>query len=300
MHLFHATRQFLIVCLVVGLVIGLAVLPRGAVAQDAEDGAAVDQHDHSGAFLTIGVVPQFEPRKLAGIWLPILQNLEQRLGMHIHLEGSKDIPEFEAKLAQGVFDLAYMNPYHLLVANRQQGYVPLVRDGGRSLYGILVVSKTSPIKDVTELDGAEIAFPSPNALGASLLMRAELDRSVGISITPKYVQTHSSVYLNVALGQTAAGGGVMGTFNQQPDEVKNALRVLYVTRDMPTHPLAAHPRVAEDVRQNITQAFLDLATSEQGQALLDKVPFKKVIATTYGDYAFMAEMGLEDYYVTSQ
>lgn len=264
-------------------------MPFAARAQDVSQDAQV---------LTVGVVPQFEPRKLAGIWLPILERLSERTGLTFHLDGSKDIPEFEAKLARGAFDLAYMNPYHLLVANRQQGYEPLVRDGGRSLYGILVVAKDSPIRDVQGLNGAEIAFPAPNALGASLLMRAELDRKVGIAITPKYVKTHSSVYLNVVLGQTVAGGGVVGTFNQQPREVRDGLRLLYTTREMPPHPLAAHSRIETQVRAAITAALLEMAATDDGQALLAKVPFKKLVATTYGEYAFMADLGLEDYYVT--
>lgn len=249
---------------------------------------------------TMGVVPQFEARKLVGIWQPILDALKQRTGIQIRLEGAKDIPEFEVRLARGDFDFAYMNPYHALVAGRDQGYVPLVRDGGRSLYGILVVRKDAPIHDVKALDGAEISFPAPNALGASLLMRAELARGHGINITPKYVHTHSSVYLNVVLGQTPAGGGVMGTLNQQPATIKDQLRTLFVTRDMAPHPLGVHPRVARADRAKITKALLEMAQTESGQALLAKVPFVQLIETTYAEYEMMKDWGLEDYYVKNE
>lgn len=249
---------------------------------------------------TVGVVPQFEARKLVGIWQPILDALKQRTGIHFRLEGSKDIPEFEARLARGDYDFAYLNPYHALVAGRDPGYVPLVRDGGRSLYGILVVRKDSPIVDVKELDGAEIAFPAPNALGASLLMRAELANGHGLTITPKYVKTHSSVYLNVLLGQTPAGGGVMGTFNQQPATIKDQLRTLFVTRDMAPHPLGVHPRVAPADRIKVTKALLEMAQTESGQALLAKVPFVQLIGTNYAEYEMMKDWGLEDYYVKSE
>lgn len=249
---------------------------------------------------TLGVVPQFEARKLVGIWQPILDEVQRRTGLMIRLEGAKDIPEFEARLARGDFDFAYMNPYHALVAGREQGYMPLVRDGGRSLYGILVVRKDAPYQDAKELDGAEIAFPAPNALGASLLMRAELARKVGIAIKPKYVQTHSSVYLNVVLGQTPAGGGVMGTFNQQPDEVRDQLRTLYVTRDMPTHPLGAHPRVAEEDRDKLIRALVEMAGGENGRALLAHVPFVQLVETDFAEYAQMQDWGLEDYYENNE
>ncbi len=249
---------------------------------------------------TLGVVPQFEARKLFGIWQPILNEIEQRTGIHIQLQGTKDIPEFEVGLAKGDFDFAYMNPYHALVAGRDQGYRPVVRDGGRSLYGILVVRKDSPIQSVKALDGAEIAFPAPNALGASLLMRAQLDRVEGVKFQPKYVKTHSSVYLNVVLGQTAAGGGVMGTLNQQAPEVREQLRTLYTTRDMPPHPLGAHPRVPEDVRLQVTKALLEMAATEKGQALLAKVPFVKLVETNYAEYEIMNDWGLADYYVKAK
>lgn len=249
---------------------------------------------------TLGVVPQFEPRKLFGIWQPILDEIKQRTGINIRLQGSKDIPEFETHLAKGDFDFAYMNPYHALVAGQDQGYLPLVRDGGRSLYGILVVRKDSSFKDVKELNGAQVAFPAPNALGASLLMRAELHRDQGLKITPKYVKTHSSVYLNVVLGQTPAGGGVMGTFKQQPQEVRDQLRTIHTTRDMPPHPLGAHPRVPVSDRIKITKALLEMAATQSGQALLAKAPFVKLIETSYAEYEMMKDWGLEDYYVKSE
>ena len=249
---------------------------------------------------TIGVVPQFEPRKLTGIWAPILQELEVRTGYKFQLKGAKDIPEFEVDLQSGAYDFAYMNPYHAVIANRDQGYIPLVRDGGRSLYGILVVEKDSPYQVIQDLNGAQIAFPSPNALGASLLMRAELERKRGVQIFPKYVKTHSSVYLHVVLGHSPAGGGVMGTLNQQSQEIRDRLRTLYVTQEMPPHPFSAHSRIPENVRLQVQKALLELASQEAGAAKLANVPFKKMIATSYEDYAPLAEWGLEDYYIKSE
>ena len=67
--------------------------------------------------------------------------------------------------------------------------------------------KGGNIEHLQQLEGKDIAFPAPNALGASLIIRADLVQLHRVSFTPKYVQTHSSVYLNVALGRMAAGGG---------------------------------------------------------------------------------------------
>lgn len=243
----------------------------------------------------VGVVPQFEPRKLAAIWTPILQHLKSRTGHDFHLVGSPSIAAFEKAFKAGDYDFAYMNPYHAILASEAQGYVPLVRDGGRKLNGILVVHKNSPIQDLNALEGLEVAMPSPNALGASLLIRADLDMIYGVKIKPVYVQTHSSVYLNVALGQTPAGGGVKGTFNAQPETVRSQLRILYETRSMPPHPFTAHARVDPAVRQSVMNALLSMVQEEGTQALLSKVPFKELIAAQPSEYESLKGWGLDAY-----
>ena len=90
---------------------------------------------------SFGVVPQFEQRKLFRIWRPILDELEKRTGLSFHLVGSPKIPVFEKKYMAGIYDFAYMNPYNILQAYKSQGYIPLIRDGGRVLKGVLVVPR---------------------------------------------------------------------------------------------------------------------------------------------------------------
>lgn len=245
----------------------------------------------------LGVVPQFEPRKLADIWLPIIEELERRTGFKFLMVGSPKIPDFEVSFLSGEFDFAYMNPYHAMLAGEQQGYVPLVRDGGRKLSGVLVVAKDSPVQNVAELDGRKVAFPAPNALGASLLMRADLEGIHGVKVKPLYVQTHSSVYLNVILNKAAAGGGVMSTLKNQSQDIQDRLRIIYTTREMAPHPLTAHPRVPQEHRDAVRQAFLDIAATEEGRALLQKIPMKKATPAKLEDYEVLREWGLENYYV---
>ncbi len=247
---------------------------------------------------SFGVVPQFEQRKLFRIWRPILDELEHRTGLTFKLVGSPKIPVFEQKYIEGAYDFAYMNPYHLLKANDSQGYLPLVRDGGRVLKGILVVAKDSPIQSVQELAGKRIAFPAPNALGASLLMRADLAKLHGVEILPHYVQTHSSVYLHVALKLVTAGGGVASTLDSQKPEIRQKLRILYQTRPMIPHPVSVHPRVPETDREKVRQALLAMAQTEPGSALLAKIPMRKAIAASLEDYMPMAAWGLDEFYVT--
>ena len=245
---------------------------------------------------SIGVVPQFDARKIHKIWAPILKELEKSTGYRFKLMGAPTIPEFEKEFNAGHFDFAYMNPYHVLLANKHQGYVPLVRDVGRRLHGVLTVKKDSPISSPAELDGKIISFPAPNALGASLMIQADLQDIFNIKIKPRHVKTHSSVYLNVALGVSSAGGGVQKTLNQQPVEIRDTLRVLYKTRDVAPHPFSAHPRVPQKITAQVKKLLLELGNTPHGQALLKNIPIKKIGNSSMEDYRPLNEIGLERFY----
>jgi phosphonate transport system substrate-binding protein len=246
---------------------------------------------------SFGVVPQYAQRQLFRNWRPILDAIEKRTGIRLELKGTPKIPVFERQFMNGEFDFAYMNPYHVLKASETQGYIPLVRDGERKLKGILVVHKDSPIKSVRELRGKEVVFPSPNALGASLLMRSDLEQRYQVKVRPRYVQTHSSVYLHVVKHLAVAGGGVQRTLEAQHADIRNKLRILYTTRGMPPHPIAAHPRVPEAIRSAVQRALLEMGTDPQQQTLLAKIPLSNMVAANINEYMVMRAWNLDRYYV---
>jgi phosphonate transport system substrate-binding protein len=274
----------------------LSLLPVSPLVAQPETQAPVAAD--SERVYTFGVVPQFEQRKLFRIWRPILDELQKRTGLKFRLVGTPKIPAFEKQFLSGDFDFAYMNPYHVLLAYDSQGYLPLVRDGGRTLKGMIVVPKDSLITSPAELEGKEMAFPSPNALGASLLIRADLLKRFKVNVNPRYVQTHSSVYLHVANHLVAAGGGVHSTLNSQAPAIKDAVRVIYTTTDISPHPIAAHPRVPTAQRASVQQALLDLAATPEGASMLAGVPVLRMVATSIEDYKIVETLGLEALFVT--
>ncbi len=242
---------------------------------------------------SFGVVPQFEQRKLHSIWDPVIAQIAQRAGITIELVSTLTIQDFETAYVTGAYDFAYMNPYYILAASKVQGYLPLVRDKA-PLAGVLVVRQDSAVQSAAELDGKTVAFPTPNAIGASLLMRADLARTFRVNVVPLYVKTHSAVYLNVLAGEAVAGGGVEKTLAEQDTAVRQGLRVIHTTRDFPSHPVAAHPRVPVAVREAVRRAFLAMYHDETGRALLAKVPMQEVVSTSLQDYTRMADLHLDE------
>lgn len=222
--------------------------------------------------LSFGVVPQQSAQTLARHWGPLCAHLSQSSGIEIRFATAPDIPRFEQRLAQGRYDLAYMNPYHYTVFCRNPGYRALAKQRGKRLAGIVVVSKDSPYRNFQDLAGQILVFPSPAAFGATILTRAYFQKA-GIPITPKYVKSHDSVYLNVANGFFAAGGGVIRTFLKTDPSVREKLTILLKTASFSPHAIASHPRVSDALRQRLLAALMQMNDNPKAETLLDGIGF---------------------------
>ncbi len=251
----------------------------------------LSHHLQAQESLTVGIVPQQSAAKLARLWSPLLLELEQRTGVKLLFRTAPDIPTFERRLAEGEYDLAYMNPYHYTVFSREPGYLAFAREQDKRIKGIIVVAKESPIQALEELQGAEMAFPAPAAFAASVLPRASLER-MGINIAARYVGSHDSVYLAVARGLYPAGGGVVRTFNNIKAEVRDKLRILWNTPGYTPHAFAAHPRVAAATVERVRDGMIALAGDEVGRALLEALRFKQLGAAVDSDWDDVRELDI--------
>ena len=243
----------------------------------------------------VEIVPQFQAAEVNRTWAPVLERLAKETGLSFTLKIAKDIPAFEDDVMAGHADFVYMNPYHEVMAKRAQGYVPLVRDS-KLLTGILVVRKDDPIKSEQELAGKDIAYPAPNAFGASLLIRSHLAESSHIQTTPVYAKTHTNAYRQVLVGKAAAAGGVRATLDKESDEVRASLRVLMETAGAAPHPFSAHPRVPAKAQAAVIAALLKLSGDPAGQALLKDILIPNPVKADYAhDYFPLEKLKLDKY-----
>ena len=245
---------------------------------------------------SIAVVPQWQPIVIQRNWRPFIAEVSRRSGVSLKLLQNRSIPDFEAMILRGEPDFAYMNPYHAVMVHDTQGYIPLVRNGQKELRGILVVRRDSGINSIDDLDGQKIVFPSPNAFGASLFMRALLNKYEDIQVTPKYVNTHANVYRNVIFKNALAGGGVNKTLNQEKQGVRKQLKVIYETPGTAPHPFSSHPRVPLKIRNRIRIAIHSMWQEQTHLDLLDQVQLSSPVDADYrNDYKPLEVLGLEDF-----
>lgn len=239
--------------------------------------------------ILFGVVPQQAASRLAQMWDPFITRLSKETGLKIRFATMKDIPSFEACLAQGAYDIAYMNPYHYVYYSEKAGYRAFAHQENKKLQGIIVTRVGSPVRKLDDLDGKEIAFPSPAAFGASVLPRAEMS-SQHINFDPVYVKSHDSVYRSVAAGFYPAGGGVKRTFNAISKDLRTQLRIIYETKGYTPHAYAAYKSLSPEQVNAILKGMLTIA--KQSPELLKPIGMNGFQAATDQDWDDVRALGL--------
>ncbi len=240
--------------------------------------------------LVFGVVPQQSATRLARAWIPFLNEVSARAGVQIRFATATDIPTFEGCLGESAYDLSHMNPYHFTVFNKRAGYHALAHQRETRLRGLIVIRKDAPMTELRDLNGHEVAFPSPAAFAASAIQRAEL-RALGIDIRPVYVRSHDSVYRAVDAGIFVAGGGIGRTFGNAPAEIRERLRVLHQTKAYTPHAFAIHERVPEAIRARIAAAITAI---EPDHPVMKTLGMKGLQAASDAEWDDVRQLGLSE------
>lgn len=243
------------------------------------------------ASYTVGIVPQESPSRLAEIWTPVLAALSQLSGLQLVFATAPDVPAFERRLAAGEYDFAYMNPYHFVVYNGRPGYRALARARGEQIRGLVVVRKDSPVRNLKDLSGTTLAFPTPAAFAATLLVSAELRRQ-GIGFESSFVKSHNSVYRDVVKGLYVAGGAVPRTLEMLDPAISGQLRVLWTSGPYTTHAFASRPGLDPAVRARVLQAMLELGEDAARRQVLALVGFDGFEAARDQDWDDVRRLGI--------
>ena len=247
-------------------------------------GASADAADR----YLFGVVPEQSAINLSKNWLPLVSLLSQRTGINLYFVTAKDIPTFERCLSLGVYDFAFMDPYHYTIFHESPGYVGFARQGDGLSRGILVTHAANMIQDLKDLENTKLAFPAPSSFGATILPMAEMARR-GVSFHAEYVRSHASVYRAVASGLYAAGGGDVRTFENAPASVRKNLRIIFETDNYTLNAFAAHPRVSAELIKSLSKILTSLP---EGSAILERLGIDFIVEAKNNDWEDIRKLSL--------
>jgi phosphonate transport system substrate-binding protein len=241
--------------------------------------------------IILGVVPQQSPLELSKKWLKITSYLHEKIGIDVVFKTEKSISLFEEKLYNGQYDIAYMNPYHFIIANKKENYNAFARSKD-NIVGIILGKKDKEF-NVNNLKGTTFLFPAPNAFAATLLIKYELKEKYNFDINKEtkviYVNSHDSVYKGIARGIGDFGGGIKRTFNNFKDkEDKDKIDIVYKTNNYPSHPFASHPRVSKEIVEKISKAIIEMPEELKGI-----LSIKEFVSTSTSEYDVIKNLNID-------
>jgi len=202
----------------------------------------------------------------AQYWNPILSFVSKKSGVPLDLKLAKTAQEGNANAEAGKYAFLYTN--HFFTPERDRlGYKVIARPAGPGIRSQIVVPVDSAIQSLTDLNGKEVAFVSPDGFtGYWLPMDALLRSNVNIKVVFTGNQEASSAQLR--LYKVAAAGvnsSVMARYGRRESFQYRALWTSEVYQDL---CIMANPHLPANIVAAVRAALVDMVKDPQGHEIL--------------------------------
>jgi phosphonate transport system substrate-binding protein len=168
---------------------------------------------------------------------------------------------------------------YVLAADRGVAEAALVavRFGSPTYNGQIITQADSGITEVSDLEDKTFARPDPLSTSGWIIPMLTM-RSQGINPEEDLDEIvdaggHSSVVAAVYNGDVDAGATYVdarGTIEDENPDVMEEVRVIAISEDIPNDGVQFHPSVPQEMRDQIVDALLEIADTEEGQEALNR------------------------------
>lgn len=234
--------------------------------------------------LKFGVFPQLSTRVMVETYQPLVDFLGEAIGRPLRLESTKDFYTFHQRTMDGEYDLVLTAPHLAWLAWKEGGYRSLLvyKEPAK---GFIVVRADSPYLKPGDLRGKTIAIPDPYAVVnirlAKMLAGGGLNLGREIAVTE--VGSHTNAAAHVYERQSEAAIVGVFPFLRLPVEMRQGLRIIAETPDLPSHVFLVRPGMEARREKALGQAIEQFMRSEEGAAFLKKTGFGGVRALKKGE-----------------
>lgn len=241
---------------------------------------------------TFAVTPMSNFRDIYDVFQPIVDQLNAGLpDARLVLEVPRGLAEHEQQLEARNFAFALSNPYHSWRAVRHSGYRIFAKMGDDAAFrGIWVVRKGSPVATLADLKGKKVCFPPKSALAATMMTQLQL-KQAGIDpardLQVDYVGSQHASIMAVYMNSVDAGATwplAWATFQRQHPEQAEQLEVRFPTESLVNQAIVARDDVPPDLVRRVGRLLTEMHDTEQGRALLAKVPVTRFEPARADDY----------------
>jgi phosphonate transport system substrate-binding protein len=200
-------------------------------------------------------------------WNPILSYVSQRSGVPLELRLARTAKERNALAEHGAYHFIYSTQF-FAPEREKLGFRVVARAAGPATRGQIVVKSDSPVRNLHDLSGKQVAFGAPDAFAAYWL---PMDALLRTGVNVKAVFTHDQ---DAGLAQLQAGSVAAMAVNAsvvQRYAHRNGLdyRLLWRSELYNNLCLMASPKVPVAKLAAVRAALVNMSDDTEGRRILE-------------------------------
>jgi phosphonate transport system substrate-binding protein len=267
-------RLFLRVAVSVGLTLATLTAPTLAQAQQPS--------------YTFSPVNQYDINLTAAYWNPIIAYVSEKSGVKLNLKIGRTSADTTSYVLAKEVEFVFSN--HLFSPEREQlGWKVFGRRQTPPLQGQIVVPADSPITELSQLKGQEVAFAGAEAFVIYKVPYAHL-LSKNIDVKVVFAGNQNAAFAQLFAGKVKASGGNSQLVDGYTRRENKKFRVLWSSEPFQDLALMASGKVPEKDLKAVAAAFIDMAKDARGREILHQVSKEVGLPT---DAYFIAASGAD-------
>ncbi len=234
--------------------------------------------------LRVGFVPAENAQQVIQNAQPVVEILQQRLGMEVQPFVATDYTGVVQALRGNKLDIAFLTPAsYVLARNEANVRVALKseRKGSPYYYAAIITRADSGIKKIEDLRGKTFAFGDPLSTSANVFPR-KMFHEHGIDPVRDFKQIlysggHDATVLAVLNGKVDAGATYANSpdnrdtawmrYLKNPEDVKKIYAIAF-SEPIPADNLVINGNLDDGIAKKIEQIFLELSQDPKGKKML--------------------------------
>ena len=235
-------------------------------------------------------VNQYGIQLTAAYWNPIIAYVSEKSGVKLNLKIGRTSADTTSYVLAKEVEFVFSN--HLFSPERELlGWKVFGRRQTPALQGQIVVPIDSPITDIAQLKGQEVAFSGPEAFVVYKVPYAHL-LSKKIDVKVVFAGNQDAAFAQLFSGKVQASGGNSQLVDGYARRENKKFRVLWSSESFQDLALMASSKVPDREASAVASAFIQMAKDPRGREILHSVSVDVglpkdayFIAATGADYA---------------
>lgn len=255
--------------------------------------------------IRVGLIPTEGGADIVARFAPLMQHLQTTLGIEVQGVSASDYAGLITAMSHKNLDFAYFGPKSYVEAADRSGAEALAlelnMEKEAGYYGIVIVRKESPYKNMEDCKGKVFAFTDPNSTSGCLVPNILFARDMKVKPERyfreiKFSGSHGASILavkNGAIDVAATNNIDLDRMIEKGQVSRDDFRILWTSELIPGAPMAARKDLPESLKAAFTGALLKFNANKEGLHKLQNGGYIYTDDSTYDVIRYMDRLKKE-------